>query len=91
MPGYQDAVKAVTDTHKNNEPEEQINEKSKEVSKFFQKSMAEFTAYMQNSDPSKYGTLLNRLETQYSLGQDQYPKNRINAHSVISNHAWDPQ
>jgi hypothetical protein len=45
--------------------------------------------YMDNSDKQKYGTLLTGLQTQQSLGNNQYPKNITEANSVLSNHRLD--
>lgn len=46
-------------------------------------------AYLENSDKSKYGTLLNGLQTQQSLKNDQYPKTITEATNVLSNHRFD--
>ena len=40
--------------------------------------------FMENLDRSKYGTLLSGLETQHSLGHDQYPKTLVDAHTVFT-------
>ena len=45
--------------------------------------------YITNTDHAKYGTLLSTLSSQYSLGQDQYPKTLVNATNVLSNHHFD--
>jgi hypothetical protein len=45
--------------------------------------------YLKNADKSKYGTLLNGLSSQYSLGQDQYPRTIIDANNILSNHRYD--
>ena len=45
--------------------------------------------FMDNSDRSKYGTLLSGLETQHNLGNDQYPKTLVDAHTVLANHTFD--
>ena len=47
--------------------------------------------FMENSDRSKYGTLLSGLETQHSLGNDQYPKTLVDAHTVLANHNFDQE
>jgi hypothetical protein len=44
----------------------------------------------QNADRFKYGTRFTGLSSQYSLGQDQYPKTIFDANSVLSNHRFDP-
>jgi hypothetical protein len=46
-------------------------------------------AYLKNSDQAKYGSLLQGLATQLSLGNDQYPKTITDANSVLSNHKFD--
>jgi hypothetical protein len=46
--------------------------------------------YLENSDKSKYGSLITGLLSQYSLGQDQYPKTIVDANNVLSNHCFDP-
>ena len=45
--------------------------------------------YLENEDQIKYGSLLSRLATQYSLGQDQYPQTVEEATNVLSNHKFD--
>ena len=45
--------------------------------------------YMENADQTKYGTILSGLDTQNSLGNDQYPKTVSEANSVLSNHRFD--
>lgn len=56
------------------------------------KAQKEFLAhmYLHNADHTKYGTLLKTLGTQYSLGNDQYPKTITEATAVLSNHEFDP-
>ena len=53
--------------------------------------MEPFMAYMylDNADKSKYGTLTSGLDTQHSLGNDQFPKTLIDAQNVLDNHTWD--
>ena len=46
--------------------------------------------YLENADRTKYGTLTTGLATQYSLGNDQYPKDLVSATNVLSNHRFDP-
>ena len=55
--------------------------------------MDEFFAFlfMENSDRSKYGSLLSGQETQHSLGNDQYPKSLVDAHTVLSQHNYDQE
>ena len=45
--------------------------------------------YLKNSDKTKYGLLLTGLATQNSLGNNQYPKNIIEANNMLSNHKLD--
>ena len=45
--------------------------------------------YLENADRSKYGSLLVGLNTQQSLGNDQYPKSVTEANNVLSNHKLD--
>jgi len=45
--------------------------------------------YMENADKMKYGSLLTGLQTQISLGNNQYPQSIIEANNVLSNHRFD--
>ena len=45
--------------------------------------------YLTNADQNKYGTLIQGLSSQFSLGQDQYPKTIEDANSVLSSHQFD--
>jgi hypothetical protein len=45
--------------------------------------------YMENADKVKYGTLLSCLQTQISLGNNQYPKTLLEANNVLSNFKAD--
>ena len=45
--------------------------------------------YLENADQKKYGTVLKNLNSQKSLGNDQYPKKLIEATNVLSNHWYD--
>jgi hypothetical protein len=45
--------------------------------------------YLENADQAKYGTILSGLDTQNSLGNDQYPKTVSEANSILSNHCFD--
>jgi hypothetical protein len=45
--------------------------------------------YLEQSDKRKYGTILSGLSTQYSLGNDQYPRSIAKATNVLSNHKFD--
>ena len=44
---------------------------------------------MRGSDHSKYGSLMLGLSSQYSMGNDQYPKDILAATDVLSNHKFD--
>jgi len=46
---------------------------------------------IQNSDQSKYGTLLNGLVSQFSMDNNQCPKNIMSATDILSNHKHDPR
>ena len=54
-------------------------------------SYARWSAYllMKNSDQSKYGSLVNGLTSQFSMGNNQYPKNVVTACDILSNHRFD--
>jgi hypothetical protein len=45
--------------------------------------------YMENADKVKYGTLLSGLQTQISLGNNQYAKTLLEANNVLSNFKAD--
>jgi hypothetical protein len=45
--------------------------------------------YMENADKSKYGSLLTQLQTQFSLGNNQYPQTIADANNLLSNHKFD--
>jgi hypothetical protein len=45
--------------------------------------------YMEGADKSKYGSLLTGLQTQFSLGNNQYPKTVCDVNSFLSNHRFD--
>jgi hypothetical protein len=42
--------------------------------------------YLEDSDRTNYGSLLTGLNTQQSLGNNQYPKSVTEANNVLSNH-----
>ena len=46
---------------------------------------------MRNSDQAKYGTVTAGLTSQFSLGQDQYPKTIQITMDVLTNHRFDPK
>ena len=45
--------------------------------------------YLENADKTKYGSILAGLNTQQSLGNDQYPKSITESNNVLSNHKFD--
>jgi hypothetical protein len=45
--------------------------------------------YLENADQDKYGSLLKGLNSQKSLGHDQYPRMVTEANNVLSNHRFD--
>jgi hypothetical protein len=45
--------------------------------------------FLENADQNKYGTLMRNLNSQKSLGNDQYPKTVVDACEVLSNHKSD--
>ena len=47
--------------------------------------------FLNGSDHSKYGTLINGLKTQFSLGNDQYPKTITAAIDVLSDQRFYQQ
>ena len=55
------------------------------------KASKAFIAYifLQGSDPTKYGSLLEGFQSQYSMGTDQYPRTLEVALDVLSNHKFD--
>jgi hypothetical protein len=44
---------------------------------------------IRNSDQSKYCSLLNRLVSQFSMDNNQYPKHIMGATDILSNHKHD--
>jgi hypothetical protein len=44
--------------------------------------------YLENADRTKYGSLLTGLNTQQSLGNNQYPKSVTEANNVLKPQAW---
>ena len=56
------------------------------------KAYQQFLAYLyiDNADKAKYGSLLTGLQSQFSLGNNQYPTTLIEANNVLSEHRFDP-
>ena len=46
---------------------------------------------IRGSDQAKYGSLIKGFVSQFSLGNDQYPKTITTATDVLSNHKIDPR
>lgn len=59
--------------------------------KFSEQAFKELVAYLYltNSDKTKYGSLVNGLSLQFSLEQNQYPKDVLDATNILSNHQFD--
>ena len=47
--------------------------------------------FINRSDQSKYSSLIKKLQLQYALGMDEYPKTLTEAINALSNHSFDPQ
>ena len=45
--------------------------------------------YLENSDQGKYGSIIQSLNSQKSLGNDQYPRTIVETNNVLSNHKFD--
>jgi hypothetical protein len=45
--------------------------------------------YMENSDQDKYGSIISNLNSQKSVGNDQYPRTIVETNNVSSNHKFD--
>jgi hypothetical protein len=45
--------------------------------------------YLENADLKKYGSVLTNLNSQKSLGNDQYPKTLIETNNVLGSHRFD--
>ena len=59
--------------------------------KFREQTFNQFLAYLylDNSDKVKYGSILSGLNTQQSLGNNQYPKSITESNNVLSNYRFD--
>ena len=64
-----------------------------EIKKINKECMDKFTAHihLENTDRSRYGSIMTGLDSQFSLGNAQCPKNLIDAQNVIQNHNYDPE
>ena len=47
--------------------------------------------YMKNADSTKCGSLITKFQTEYSLGNNQYPRSMTSATDALSGHRWDKQ
>lgn len=45
--------------------------------------------YLENSDQEKYGSILSNLNSQKSLGNDQYPRTLADTTNVLRSHKFD--
>jgi hypothetical protein len=45
--------------------------------------------YLESADQDKYGSILNNLNSQKSLGNAQYPRTIVKTNNVLSNHKFD--
>jgi hypothetical protein len=45
--------------------------------------------YLENSDQDKHGSIIINLNSQKSLGNDQYPRTIVETNNVLSNHTFD--
>ena len=56
-----------------------------------EQAFSQFMAYLylDNADKAKYGSIMTGLNTQQSLGNNQYPKSITKSNSVLSNHWFD--
>ena len=45
---------------------------------------------IRGADQSKYGSVIKGMTSQFSMGNDQYPKDLVGATDILSNHRYDP-
>jgi hypothetical protein len=59
--------------------------------KFREQAYSQFMAYLylDNADKAKYSSTMTGLNTQQSLGNDQYPKTVTESDNVLNNHGFD--
>jgi hypothetical protein len=68
------------------------NEKNKTKQKALKdEAFGRLVSYLllKNSDSAKYRSLVNGMQSQYSMGNDQYPKQIIEVTDILSNHRHD--
>jgi hypothetical protein len=72
-----------TDDYKNGKPEEKKDQ--------VKGSFSSWTTYvyLKNCDGNKYGSLKRSLQSQYALGNNQYPKTVSKMTDALTNHQWD--
>jgi hypothetical protein len=75
-------VKTMTDY------DEKDTDKLEELTKQASERLFAFM-YLENADQDKYGSILNNLNSQKSLGNDQFPKTIVETNNVLSNHKID--
>ena len=69
----------------------ELTSEAKKTTKMKQEAYDAWVAYLfiRGSDQAKYGSLTRSLISQYSLGNDQYPKTLQAAGDVLSSHRMD--
>ena len=82
---------AMAKLHSHIALDKEKEEAQKTIEKVCKKHTDQFFAYLylENADRSKYGSLISGLETQWSLGNKQYPQTMIEANNVLDNHTFD--
>jgi hypothetical protein len=55
------------------------------------KTLALSTLYMENSNQNHYGVINQKLENDYLVGQDNYPKDLSAAQKLLLNYKNDPK
>ena len=85
--GYQDVL---NDKTASDDDKKDANNKIYQIVKT---TNEQFLAYLflENSDKSKYGTLLKNLHEQFNLENPQYPKTLADAQKVINQHPYDQE
>ena len=61
------------------------------INKWYKQAWNHVLAYLflEGADKTKYGTVVETLYTQYSLGNNQYPKTLEKAKEALSNYKFD--
>jgi hypothetical protein len=70
-----------------------LEAKPSDRSKIEDEAYEQFMAYLliRGADPNKYGSMQKNLASQFSLGNDQYPKTIVLATDALSQHRIDPK